>query len=148
MRRGVATRLPAPLLMVVVDDLDMGRTLLRPDEADAPLVIDADRMLPPAVSGQCLEPVSRDSAERLGSLGTACSDIFESLYCPSSRYYLGSSGSRDIGPWQKSSTSIKEKTSMRLSAASCRASWFMSTFSSPTLASTSYLRTPSSSTRW
>ena len=58
-------------------------------------------MLPPEVSGQCLEPVSRDSAERLGSLGPDCSDIFESLYCPPSRYYLVSSGSWDSRPMAK-----------------------------------------------
>jgi hypothetical protein len=34
---------------MVVDDLDIGRSLIGPHKADAPLVVDADRVLPDAV---------------------------------------------------------------------------------------------------
>jgi hypothetical protein len=48
---------------VVVDDFDIGRTLLGPYEADAPLVIDADRMLSAAVTRQGVESVRRRRAQ-------------------------------------------------------------------------------------
>jgi hypothetical protein len=44
---------------VVVDDLDVMWVALLPDEANSPLVIDPDGMLPLAAASQCLEPVSR-----------------------------------------------------------------------------------------
>jgi hypothetical protein len=37
--------------LVVVDDFDIGRTLHGPNETDAPLIVDADRVLSPAVTG-------------------------------------------------------------------------------------------------
>jgi hypothetical protein len=42
---------------MIVDDFDMGRTLLGPIEAYAPLVVDPDRMLTAAVARQRFKPV-------------------------------------------------------------------------------------------
>src|SRR6476659_10577423 len=42
---------------VVVDDLDFVGIAFSPDEADPPLLIDADRMLSLAIAFECLEPV-------------------------------------------------------------------------------------------
>jgi hypothetical protein len=44
---------------VVIDDLDIDRTFSRPDEADAPLVIDADAVLAPSIFLERLKMVSR-----------------------------------------------------------------------------------------
>lgn len=47
---------------MVVDDRDIGRSFLLPDEADPPLVIDPDAVLTTSPSFQCFEPVrGRDS---------------------------------------------------------------------------------------
>src|SRR5262249_13659230 len=51
----VVTRLGVAIFLVVVDDFDIGWTLLRPDKADAPLIVDADRMLPAAIPCQRFE---------------------------------------------------------------------------------------------
>jgi hypothetical protein len=48
---------------MVIDDFDIGRTLLGPGKTDAPLVIDADRMLAAPVSGERFEPVRRRGAQ-------------------------------------------------------------------------------------
>src|SRR6266849_6958274 len=61
-RSGVAAP-PAALRLVVVDDFDIGRTLLGPCETDAPLIVDADRMLPAPVSRERFEPVRRRRAQ-------------------------------------------------------------------------------------
>jgi hypothetical protein len=37
--------------LVVVDDFDMGRTSVRPEKTDAPLVVDANAVLPRAIWG-------------------------------------------------------------------------------------------------
>jgi hypothetical protein len=42
---------------MIVDDLDIGRTSLPPDKTYPPLIIDADRILPPPASFEDLEPV-------------------------------------------------------------------------------------------
>src|ERR1043165_9070758 len=42
---------------VVVDDLDFVGMALSPDETDAPLIVDADRVLAAAASSQCFEAV-------------------------------------------------------------------------------------------
>jgi len=55
-RFGVATAL------VVVDDFDIGRSFFGPSETNAPLIIDPDRVLPPTVPSQCLQPVRWRSA--------------------------------------------------------------------------------------
>src|SRR6516162_11326663 len=59
----VVTRLGVAIPLVVIDDFDIGRTLLGPNEADAPLVIDADRVLTPAISRPRFQPVRRGSAQ-------------------------------------------------------------------------------------
>src|SRR5262245_19003431 len=55
----VVTRSGVAIALVVIDDFDIGRTLLGPHETDAPLIVDADRMLAGAVSRERLEPVRR-----------------------------------------------------------------------------------------
>jgi hypothetical protein len=50
---------------VVVDELDILRTSLSPDEADAPLVVHPDAVLTAAVACQPLEPVARRDAQVL-----------------------------------------------------------------------------------
>src|SRR5262249_28831460 len=59
-RSGVAA-LSLGLRLVVVDDFDISQTLtcLGPCETDAPLVVDADRMLSAPVSCERFEPVRR-----------------------------------------------------------------------------------------
>jgi hypothetical protein len=57
-RSGVAAP-PIAVRLVIVDDFDIGRTLLGPGETDTPLVVDADRVLPASVSRESLEPVRR-----------------------------------------------------------------------------------------
>jgi hypothetical protein len=42
---------------VIIDDLDISRTSLRPNKADPPLLVDPDGMLAEAVVPQRLEPV-------------------------------------------------------------------------------------------
>src|SRR4051794_10490383 len=53
----VVTRFGVPEFLMIVDDFDMGRTLLGPIEAYAPLVVDPDRMLTAAVARQRFNPV-------------------------------------------------------------------------------------------
>src|SRR6266852_4784698 len=61
-RSGVAAP-SVGIRLVVVDDFDIGRTLLGPCETDAPLVVDADRMLSAPVSRERFEPVRRRRAQ-------------------------------------------------------------------------------------
>src|SRR6266536_5357254 len=51
----VVTRCGVGTPLVVIDDFDIARTLLGPDEADAPLIVDADRVLPSAISRERFE---------------------------------------------------------------------------------------------
>src|SRR5262249_5248950 len=44
---------------MIVDDLDIVGVAVAPAEADAPLVIDPNAVLPFAISGQPLQPISR-----------------------------------------------------------------------------------------
>src|SRR5271167_2059749 len=55
----VVTRLGVATPSVVVDNFDMVRTLLGPGEADAPLIVDADRMLAAALALHGFEAVRR-----------------------------------------------------------------------------------------
>ena len=57
------------ICLVVVDDFDTVGTSCRPDEADAPLPIDADAVLPCAVAFQGLQLVIRRHGEILRRLG-------------------------------------------------------------------------------
>lgn len=52
-------------LLVVVDDLDSVSVAVFPDEADAPLVIDPDRVLALPVALERLEAMPRDTRERV-----------------------------------------------------------------------------------
>lgn len=51
--------------LVVVDDLRVVRVAVLPDEAEAPLVIDPDRVLAPPVPFERLQAMPRDTRERL-----------------------------------------------------------------------------------
>src|SRR6185312_5193630 len=53
----VVTRLGVPTPLVIVDDFDIRRALLGPHKADAPLVVDPDRMLSATISAQSFQPV-------------------------------------------------------------------------------------------
>src|SRR5687767_14025875 len=48
---------------VVVDDFDFVGMALSPDETDAPLIVDPDRMLPAAVASQGFEAIGRWNAQ-------------------------------------------------------------------------------------
>ena len=48
---------------MIVSYLDLDRTGISPDEADAIPVIDANAVLPASVSGQSLEPIAGRHAE-------------------------------------------------------------------------------------
>jgi len=56
---------------MVVDDLDLGRTLIGPHEADAPLIIDAHRMLSGPVALELLEMIARRKPEILTAASSA-----------------------------------------------------------------------------
>jgi len=43
---------------VIVDDLDVVCVSVSPPKADAPLIVDADAVLPLSVAAQCLEPIA------------------------------------------------------------------------------------------
>src|SRR6202049_1620844 len=51
------TRLGVAIALVVVDNFDIGRPFLSPEEADAPLVIDPDGVLATTFAGQRFKPV-------------------------------------------------------------------------------------------
>ena len=51
------TRWGVAIVLVVVDDFDIGRPFLSPGETDAPLLIDPDGVLATTVAGQRFEPV-------------------------------------------------------------------------------------------
>src|SRR6516225_4598925 len=57
------TRLGVAIGLVVIDDFDIGRSFFGPREADAPLIIDPDRVLSPTTTGQRLQPVCRWCAQ-------------------------------------------------------------------------------------
>ena len=57
------------ICLVIVDDFDTVGTSCRPDEADAPLPIDADAVLPCAVAFQGLQLAIRRHGEILQHLG-------------------------------------------------------------------------------
>jgi hypothetical protein len=48
---------------MVVDDFDMIRPSFGPDETDAPLIVDADRVLATPVSSERFQPVCRRRAQ-------------------------------------------------------------------------------------
>jgi hypothetical protein len=54
---------------VIVHNLDFMRTILSPDEDDAPLAVDPDRMLASPVASQCLQAVAGGKAQILQSFG-------------------------------------------------------------------------------
>jgi len=48
---------------VIVDDLNVLCVAIAPDETDSPLIINPDAVLPPSVSGEGFQSVSRWNAE-------------------------------------------------------------------------------------
>jgi hypothetical protein len=48
---------------MVVDDFDISRSSFIPDETDAPLIVDPDRMLSRAISLERLEPINGRNPE-------------------------------------------------------------------------------------
>ena len=48
---------------MVIDNLDHLRATILPDEADAPLIVDPDAVLSPAIASECLEPVAGRRSE-------------------------------------------------------------------------------------
>jgi hypothetical protein len=50
---------------MVVDYLDCIGTVLRPHKTDAPLIVDADAVLPFAIIFQCFEPIGREQIDRV-----------------------------------------------------------------------------------
>src|ERR1039458_4869671 len=59
--------------LMVIDDLDALRRALAPDEADSPLIVDADTELTLPVAAQSLKPVSRTWRTVLRRPGSAAS---------------------------------------------------------------------------
>jgi hypothetical protein len=57
------------LLLVVVDDLDVFRARWGPDEADTPLLVDPDAVLPDAVALEGFEPVPGRDFEVIQDFG-------------------------------------------------------------------------------
>src|SRR5215831_20499015 len=55
---------------MVVDDLDVPRAVVSPTEADSPLVVDPDAVLPASIAAELLEPVSRRHTQIVQVLGT------------------------------------------------------------------------------
>ena len=53
------------VLLVIVDDLDVVRVAVLPPEADAPLIVDANAVLPGAIPFQLLQAVAGRDAEVL-----------------------------------------------------------------------------------
>ena len=49
--------------LMIIDNLDVLRGALSPDETNSPLIIDSDALLPFPVAAQGLEPVSRNSGD-------------------------------------------------------------------------------------
>ena len=54
---------------VVIDDLDIFRGVFRPTKADAPLVVDADAVLPLPVVPKRFKPVGRGNAKVVEPVG-------------------------------------------------------------------------------
>jgi len=53
---------------VVIDDLDITRTVVGPDKTQPPLRVDADAMLPASITAQRFEPISGRAAQELQGL--------------------------------------------------------------------------------
>jgi hypothetical protein len=60
---------------VVVHDLNIGRTVARPAEADAPLIVDPDRVLALPIPPQGFEPIGGRNPKVTKPFG--CIDCFE-----------------------------------------------------------------------
>jgi hypothetical protein len=55
--------------LMIIDDLDPFGRSLAPDEANPPLIVDANAVLAFPVAAQCLEPASRNSSHVRQHLG-------------------------------------------------------------------------------
>lgn len=65
---------------MLVDDLNVRRALLRPDEADAPLIVDPDGMLPGTFAPQLLKVISGQKTQVLDNHGC----VQRREHCPGS----------------------------------------------------------------
>ena len=54
---------------MIVDEFDVAGAASTPGEADAPLVVDTDAVLPGAAAGQLLQPVARGHPQVVDALG-------------------------------------------------------------------------------
>ena len=54
---------------MVVDNFDVFGAAIFPDKANAPLIVDADRMLPATVTLECLKAVTRRPAKIVEGVG-------------------------------------------------------------------------------
>src|ERR1039458_9918076 len=84
--------------LMVIDDLDALRRALAPDEADSPLIVDADTELTLPVAAQSLKPVSRNCGHVLQFPGVVQhpqlptrhrSNVAESAALPAVKKLLG-----------------------------------------------------------
>lgn len=48
---------------MIINDLDLVRVTISPDEADAVLVVDPDAVLSSSIAGQRFEPIARERAQ-------------------------------------------------------------------------------------
>jgi hypothetical protein len=53
---------------VVIDDLDITRTVVGPDKTQPPLRVDADAVLPASITVQRFEPISERAPQELQDL--------------------------------------------------------------------------------
>jgi len=53
---------------VVIDDLDITRTVVGPDKTQPPLRVDTDAVLPASITAQRFEPISGRAAQELQGL--------------------------------------------------------------------------------
>jgi len=53
---------------VVIDDLDITRTIVGPDKTQSPLRVDTDAVLPASVAAKRFEPISGRAAQELQGL--------------------------------------------------------------------------------
>jgi len=54
---------------VVIDNLNIGRAAIGPDEADAELIVDANAVLTHPVTFERLQPITRRRAQKIQCLG-------------------------------------------------------------------------------
>jgi hypothetical protein len=75
---------------VIVHNLDFMRAILTPDEDDAPLAVDPDRMLASPVASQCLQAVAGGKTQIIQPLGSVdCGEFPPGRYGQIPRHAAG-----------------------------------------------------------